>query len=150
MTYPIETKFDLEEICDEILRYMYCRRYDGNDIDLDQAQIELPFPFEPFEIATQKLNLEGYIQLNPENSLLGKITQKGTVFIRTTSFIEEANKNIKAKQKENFQNIKSIIEIIFGLITICLTVYSIYITNIVSELENKLELIEKKQSIKNE
>ena len=108
----------------------------------------MPYPFEPFEIATQKLNLEGYIQLNPTNSLSGIITQKGTVFIRTTSFVDESNKDLKAKRKEKFENIKSFIEIIFGLVTICLTIYSIYITNKVSELENKLELIEKKQNIK--
>ncbi|MFT3918916.1 hypothetical protein [Cloacibacterium sp.] len=146
MTYPIETKFDLDEICDEILRYLYWRRYDDNEVDLDQAQIELPFPFEPFEIATQKLNLNGYIELNPTNSLLGKITQKGTVFVRTTSFVEETNNNNKANLKENLQNIKSILEVLFGLITICLTIYSIYITNKVSELENKLESIAVKQN----
>lgn len=100
MTYPIDTKFNLDAICDEILRYLYWRRYDGKFVDLDQAQIQLPFPFEPFEIALKKLNLEGYIELNPKNTLLGKITAKGTVFIRTTSFEESAG-SLKNQDRKN-------------------------------------------------
>jgi len=92
MTYPIDTKFNLDEVSDEILRYLYWRRYDGQMVDLDNAQCELPYPFEPFEIALQKLNLNGYIELDPSNSLMGKITQKGVVFVRTTSFVAESKK----------------------------------------------------------
>jgi len=100
MTNQIDTKFNLDVISDEILRYLYLRRYDGKFVNLDQAQIELPFPFDPFEIALTRLNMEGYIELNSKNTLLGKITAKGTSFIRTTSF-EESTGIFKNQDNKN-------------------------------------------------
>lgn len=144
MTYPIDIKFNLDEVSDEILRYLYWRRYDGLMVDLRNAQCELPYPFEPFEIALQKLNLDGYIALAPSNSLLGKITQKGVVFVRTTSFVAESKKSYWQKFKDRFQGVKSFLELVFGLATIVLTIYSSQLDNRITELENKIEILEQK------
>lgn len=144
MTYPVGTKFNLDEVSDEILRYLYWRRFDGEMVDLDNAQCELPYPFEPFEIALQKLNLEEYIKLDPSNSLMGKITPKGVVFLRTTSFMEESKKAYWQKFKERFQGVKSLLELVFGFATIILTIYSFQLSDSVQKLQNKIETLEEK------
>ncbi|WP_132053315.1 hypothetical protein [Pseudocnuella soli] len=144
MTYPAGFKFSLERECDEILQYLYSRRYDGKYVDLDIAQTELPFPFEVFEIATQKLYGEGLIELSTDNKLFGKITEKGSVFCRTSSFQELAKDEKTRKKDEAFDGIKSKIEVIVWIITILLSIYSIYITNKVDKLESKIEQLEKR------
>ena len=138
MTYPIEIKFNLDEVSDEILRYLYWRRYDEKMIDLINARFQLPYPFEPFEIALQKLNLDGYIELDPINSLMGKISQKGLVFVRTTSFVAESKKAYLQKFKDRFQGVKSFLELVFGLIAIILTIYSYQLT-VLLNLKKKLK-----------
>lgn len=144
MTYPIDTKFNLDEVSDEILRYLYWRRYDGQMIDLDNAQCELPYQFEPFAIALQKLNLYEYIELDPNNSLIGRITQKGVVFIKTTSFVEESKITYWQKFKKRFQGVKSFFELVFGFATIILTIYSFQLTDIITELQKKTKKLEQK------
>ena len=94
MTYPAGHKFDLEVECEEILQYLYWRRYNNAYVDLDAAQMELPFPFEVFEMATYKLKSDGLVELHPENNLLGRITLNGALFWRTESYIVNKKQSI--------------------------------------------------------
>lgn len=123
MTYPMGTKFNLDLVSDEILRYLYWRRGQDNFIDLDQAQIELPFAFEPFEVALNKLNIEGFIELDVHNSLSGKITPKGIVFVRTTSF-EEYAKDLQSQILKN--KLKFWLPIILSVLALVVSILSLF------------------------
>lgn len=44
--------------------------------------------------------------------------------------------------KDRFQGVKSFLELVFGLATIILTIYSFQLTDRITELENKIEILE--------
>ena len=147
MTYNAGTMIDLTETCDKILEYFYFRK--STETSLDNAQIELPFAYERFALGIKKLETNGQLKITKtEIDSFGKITSQGELFYRTNSYkrIESTKKNEEDSKRrlQKFTLFKQIFEIILGLITIALTIWTFTLDKKIDKLEKDIDNFQNK------
>lgn len=145
MTFEAGTILDITETCDKVLEHFYFRK--GSTIDLDRAQIELPFGYERYDIAIKKLEKDGYLKITRTKTIdFGQITSDGEVFYRTTSYQRLAQAKRAAEKrtsrKENLEIAKNILETVFGFITVALTIWTFTLDKKIEKYEDKINRLQ--------
>ncbi|WP_332021347.1 hypothetical protein [Kaistella sp.] len=146
MSYNAGALLNISETCDKLLEYFYFRK--SFSVDLDKAQIELPYTYERFDIAIKKLEKDGFIKITKtKTNDFAQITSDGEIFYRTNSYDKlnktEISQNKRTKFKEVFEYSKGIIELIIGAITIFLTIWTFSLNKKINMYESQIENLQK-------
>lgn len=144
MTLPAGTNLDISLYCDEVLGYFYFRKSNGF-IDTDLVDQELSLPYEHCDIAMKKLETDGFIEVfETSDSKLAKITPKGEVYYRTSSYKIESKTNTKNNTIEKIRAIKDVVELVVFLFTIFLGVYTFSLNKELKSMESEIQMLKNK------
>lgn len=141
MTLPAGTNLDLSLYCDEVLGYFYFRKSNGF-INTDLVDQELSIPYEHCDIAMKKLETDGFLEVfETFDSKLAKITPKGEVHYRTSSYKTESEKKSNVNKIEKIRLFKDVIEIVVFVFTIFLGLYTFSLNKELKNLEDKIQIL---------